>query len=54
MMNEMSAVGGVLLLGIGIGSLLELKPIRTGNFLPALAVAPLLVWLLNMLGVVLP
>lgn len=54
MMNEMSAVGGVLLLGIGMGSLLELKKIRTGNFLPALAVAPLLVWLLQVLGVTLP
>jgi len=54
MMNEMSAVGGVLLLGIGIGSLLEIKPIRTGNFLPALAIAPILVWLLNMLGIAMP
>jgi hypothetical protein len=43
MMNEMTAVGGILLLGIGISSLLELKPIRVGNFLPALAIAPLLI-----------
>jgi uncharacterized protein len=43
MMNEMTATGGVLLLGLAISSLLEIKPIRVGNFLPALAVAPLIV-----------
>lgn len=47
MMNEMTAVGGVLLLGIAISSLLEIKPIRVGNFLPALIIAPLLVALLK-------
>jgi uncharacterized membrane protein YqgA involved in biofilm formation len=46
MMSEMTAVGGVLLLGIAISSLLEIKPIRVGNFLPALAIAPLIVALL--------
>jgi len=51
MMNEMTAVGGLLLLGISISSLLEIKPIRTGNFLPALAIAPIIVALLNVLGV---
>jgi uncharacterized membrane protein YqgA involved in biofilm formation len=40
MMNEMTAAGGVILLGIAVSSLLEIKPIRTGNFLPALAIAP--------------
>lgn len=49
MMAEMTAVGGVLLLGIGVSSLLEIKPIRVGNFLPALAIAPLLVWVLDAL-----
>jgi uncharacterized membrane protein YqgA involved in biofilm formation len=48
MMNEMTAVGGILLLGIAISSLLELKPIRVGNFLPALAIAPLVVWILSL------
>lgn len=51
MLNEMTAAGGVLLVGLAVSSLLELKPIRTGNFLPALAVAPLIVWLLDLLGV---
>jgi hypothetical protein len=46
MMAEMTAVGGVLLLGIALSSLLEIKPIRVGNFLPALAIAPLIVAIL--------
>jgi len=45
MMAEMTAVGGVILIGLSISSLLEIKKISTGNFLPALAVAPLLVWI---------
>ncbi len=40
MMIEMSAAGGVILLAIAISSLLEIKPIRSGNFLPALVIAP--------------
>ncbi|MFZ6030543.1 MAG: DUF554 domain-containing protein [Chloroflexota bacterium] len=50
MIAEMTAAGGVLLLGIAISSLLEIKPIRVGNFLPALAIAPLLVALLAALN----
>jgi hypothetical protein len=46
MMAEMTAAGGVILLGIALSSLLEIKPIRVGNFLPALLVAPLIVALL--------
>jgi uncharacterized membrane protein YqgA involved in biofilm formation len=46
MMNEMTAAGGILLVGIAISSLLEIKPIRVGNFLPALFIAPLIVALL--------
>lgn len=45
MVAEMTAVGGIILVGIAISSLLELRPIRTGNFLPALVFAPALVWL---------
>jgi uncharacterized membrane protein YqgA involved in biofilm formation len=48
MMNELTATGGVILVGLAISSLLEIKKIRTGNFLPALAVAPLLVWLISL------
>lgn len=50
MMNEMTATGGVLLAGIGLSSLLEIKKIRVGNFLPALAIAPALVYVLNLLA----
>ena len=48
MMNEMTATGGVILLGLAISNLLEIKKIRVGNFLPALAVAPLIVWVLSL------
>ena len=51
MMSEMTAVGGILLLGIAISSLLEIKPIRMGNFLPSLAVAPLIVAFLAFLKI---
>jgi hypothetical protein len=46
---EMTATGGVLLMGLAVSSLLEIKKIRVGNFLPALFIAPLLVWLLSLL-----
>ena len=42
MIGEMSATGGVLVLGLGLG-LLELKAIRVANFLPALVIAPAVV-----------
>ena len=48
MMAELTATGGVLLLGIAISSLLEIKKIRVGNFLPALIIAPLIVWIVNL------
>lgn len=51
MLNELTATGGVILIGLAISSLLEIKKIRTGNFLPALAVAPLIVWILSLLGI---
>ncbi|NWG33358.1 MAG: DUF554 domain-containing protein [Chloroflexi bacterium] len=44
MMNELTATGGVILLGLAISSLLEIKKIRVGNMLPGLLVAPLIVW----------
>jgi len=48
MMNELTAAGGVLLMGVGISNLLEIKKIRVGNMLPALAIAPLIVWILSL------
>lgn len=44
MRNELTATGGVILLGLAISNLLELKKIRVGNMLPGLAIAPLIVW----------
>lgn len=49
MMNEMTAAGGVILMGLAISSLLEIKKIHVGNFLPALVIAPLIVWILSMI-----
>jgi len=49
MMNEMTATGGILLIGIGISSMLELKKIRVGNVLPALAIAPAIVYVLSLI-----
>jgi len=47
---EMSATGGVLILGIGF-ILLEIKRVRVGNFLPALLIAPLIVVVLQVFGI---
>ncbi len=48
MMSELTATGGVMLLGLAISSLLELKRIRVGNMLPGLLVAPAIVWVLSL------
>jgi hypothetical protein len=42
MVTEMTATGGVLLLGLGF-IMLEIKKIRVANLLPGLAIAPILV-----------
>jgi uncharacterized membrane protein YqgA involved in biofilm formation len=51
MMNEMIATGGVILTGLSISNLLEIKKIRVGNFLPALIFAPLIAWIINLFGI---
>jgi uncharacterized membrane protein YqgA involved in biofilm formation len=45
-----SAVGGVILIGLGL-NILQIKRIKFANMLPALLLAPLLVALLNTLGI---
>jgi uncharacterized membrane protein YqgA involved in biofilm formation len=50
MINEMTAVGGLLLIGLSL-TLLDIKKPRMANFLPALVIAPLLVALAGVLGV---
>ena len=51
MINEMNGVGGVLLAGIGISSLLAITRIRISSYLPSLFIAPLIVWLLVLLQI---
>ncbi|MCK5054938.1 MAG: DUF554 domain-containing protein [Anaerolineales bacterium] len=50
MLAEISVVGGVLLIGLAIGTLLELRPIRTANMLPALVITPLAIVVLRFFG----
>lgn len=50
MTNEMIAAGGLILFGLAISSLLEIKAIRIGNFLPGLVITPLIVAFLTLLG----
>lgn len=47
MIAEMSATGGVLMIALGLG-LLEIKRIRTGNLLPGLFIAPIIVAIVAM------
>ena len=49
MVAEMTATGGVLMLALGLG-LLKIKEIRTGNLLPALVVAPIIVAVTEWVG----
>lgn len=49
MIDEMTATGGLLLIGLAISSLLEIKPIRVGNFLPSLVISPLIVYILSLI-----
>ncbi|MCS7309871.1 MAG: DUF554 domain-containing protein [Armatimonadota bacterium] len=47
MQSAMFAAGGLMMLGLGI-RLLQLRQIPVANFLPALVIAPLLVWAWNL------
>ncbi|MCL6431218.1 MAG: DUF554 domain-containing protein [Anaerolineae bacterium] len=49
MIAEMTATGGILIMAIGL-LLLEIKRVRVGNFLPAIAIAPLVVAVLQAAG----
>jgi uncharacterized membrane protein YqgA involved in biofilm formation len=50
MINEMTAVGGLLLMGLAL-VLLDVKKPRIANFLPALVIAPLLVAIATALNI---
>ena len=43
---EMTAAGGVIIIGVGL-KLLNLKELKLANYLPALAIAPLIVWIIE-------
>ena len=51
MMDEMVSVGGIILMALAAGSLLEIKPIRAASFLPALVIAPIAIAVMTMLGI---
>ena len=48
-LREMSAVGGLLILGVGL-KLLKIRDVQVADYLPAIAVAPLLVAAVAALG----
>lgn len=50
MQNETTAVGGIILMGLAL-VLLDVKKPRVANFLPALLIAPLLVFLAGLLNI---
>lgn len=47
--QAISSTGGVLLIGLGI-SMLDIKKISVVNMLPAIIVAPLLIWLITIIN----
>ena len=49
MILELTATGGVILAAIAISNLLEIKKIRTASFIPALILAPLIVYLISVI-----
>ncbi len=48
-LGELSAVGGVLVVMIGL-NLLGIRKIKTGNFIPALLLVPAVTWLMPMIN----
>lgn len=52
MMSEMTAVGGLVLMAVGVSSVLNMYKIRVGSFIPALFTTPLLVYILQLLHII--
>lgn len=48
--GELSATGGILIIGIGL-ALLEIKDVKVSNFLPAIFLAPVIVLILSTFGI---
>lgn len=51
MKSEIEAVGGLVLMAIGISSNLNIIKIRVGSFIPALLTTPLLIYILQLLHI---
>lgn len=49
MILELTATGGVILAAMAISNLLDLKKIRTASFIPALIIAPLIVFIVGLI-----
>jgi uncharacterized protein len=49
MILELTATGGVILAGMAISNLLELRKIRTASFIPALLIAPIIVYIIDLI-----
>jgi len=51
MLSEVNALGGIMLVGLAISSLLEIRKIRVANFLPGFLVVPFIVLLFKYFGI---
>jgi uncharacterized membrane protein YqgA involved in biofilm formation len=51
MLFEVNALGGIMLVGLAISNLLEIKRIRVANFLPGFIIIPLIVLLFTYFGI---
>jgi len=47
-LNDLVGVGGLMVIAIGL-KILEIKDLKVGNFLPALIVEPIIVWLVSLI-----
>ncbi|PKN87907.1 MAG: DUF554 domain-containing protein [Chloroflexi bacterium HGW-Chloroflexi-8] len=51
MLSEVNALGGIMLVGLAVSSLLEIRKIRVANFLPGFLIVPFIVLLFKYLGI---
>lgn len=51
MLNEISALGGIMLIGLSFSSLMEIRKIRVANFLPGFLIVPFVVLIFRYFGI---
>jgi len=51
MLSEVNSLGGIMLVGLAISSLLEIRKIRVANFLPGFLIVPFIVLLFKYFGI---